>query len=468
MVEGRFSRKVDMGSYNGHKRTSRRRVLGMAGLAAAAPALGVGTARAVSGPEGTVAPSGAWCWFGDPRVLHHENRTYIGFITNNPDGTGDITIAQYDHDTNQLTSSVVRPGFPRDDHNNPAICIRPDGRVVAFYTGHQQAELPMHYVRSKVAGDINGGWEPVKHITTNTPGSGWTYANLAQLSAEPNKLYVFWRGGNFNPTYSTTTGGDVWTEARNFIYYDLDGTVHRPYVKVYSDGVDTIHFAFTQGHPRDVLSSIFYMYYRGGNLYRANGDLIGPWGEVIRPGRADKVYNADDPNDDPGPKAWVWDVAADADGHPVIVYANFPTDTDHRYRYARWNGTEWIDNEITPAGNTISEDTREPNYSGGISLDHADPSVVVLSRQEPGGRHEVERWTTNDNGQSWTSEPITQNSSELNVRPFVPVGLTGTGAMSVLWMAGEYPSYTTDQTRIMALDENGEPFSLLDRLQGKG
>ena len=31
---------------------------------------------------------------------------------------------------------------------------------------------------------------------------------------------------------------------------------------------------------------------------------------------------------------------------PVLVYVRFPSDTDHRYFYAKWTGTEWIDREI--------------------------------------------------------------------------------------------------------------------------
>lgn len=403
-----------------------------------------------------IADDGAWCWFGDPRALHYEGefrRTYIGYLTS----AGEIVVAQYDHDTGKLDKAILDTGFVVDDHNNPTICVRPDRRVVVFWTGHADPTVPIHYRRSAVPEDITQGWESTKHITTNTPGGfGWTYENLVQLSDEPDRLYVFWRGGNFNPTYSTTTGGDVWTTARNFVYYEQDGTVQRPYVKVHSNNTDTIHFAFTQGHPRNVHTSIFYMCYRAGKLYQVDGTEIGPWGTVVTPDQVDTVYDADANQ----AKAWVWDVAADEDGRPVIVYANFPTDTDHRYRYARWTGTEWFDVELTAAGDTISGDPAEPNYSGGISLDHSDPSVVLLSRQEPGGRHEVERWTTQDNGKTWSVEAITSGSQELNVRPVKPIGLTGKGALSMIWMAGEYPSYVDFQTRIIALGPDGAAHAL--------
>jgi hypothetical protein len=101
------------------------------------------------------------------------------------------------------------------------------------------------------------------------------------------------------------------------------------------------------------------------------------------------------------PRAWVWDVASDSEGRPVIVYATFPTKTDHRYRYARWNGKRWIDVQLARAGGSIVPGGRERQYSGGIALDHGDPSTVYLSRKIR-GVFEIERWRTPNRGRTWT------------------------------------------------------------------
>ncbi|GAB2794958.1 BNR-4 repeat-containing protein [Amycolatopsis magusensis] len=427
----------------------RRTALGLAGAVGAAALLGV-SSQAVATPL-PVAPSGAWCWFGGPRAVHHQGRwkrTYIGFITD----SGEITVAQYDHATTRLTYAVLAEDFEIDDHNNPAIHVLPDGRLEVYWTAHAR-NIPLYYRRSKLPEDITGGWEPATTITTNTEGEyGWTYTSITQLSAEKGRKYLFWRGADFNPAFSTTTGDDdQWTEARSLI--QVPG--QRPYVKMCANGRDTIHFAFTDGHPRNVHTSIYYMYYRAGHLHRANGARIGPLGTPVSPSQADKVYDATG-----RPKSWIWEIATDRRERPVLVYANFPSDTDHEYRYARWDGRRWQDHRITAAGDSISADGKEPHYSGGISLDHTDPSTVLLSRQVPGGRHEVERWRTADGGHTWTSEPITRSSTELNARPFKPVGLPGDGDLSVLWMAGEYPSYVGYQTRIMALGADGQAFTL--------
>ena len=155
-----------------------------------------------------------------------------------------------------------------------------------------------------------------------------------------------------------------------------------------------------------------------------------------------------------GGKAWVHDVALDAANRPVIVYAVFPTDTDHRYRYARWDGTRWVDRELVRAGRSMSVDPAEPNYSGGISLDHDDPSIVYLSRQV-NGVFEVEAWTTRDGGASWSSRPLTAPSTRGNYRPVSPWGQL-TDDIDVVWMHGAYPSYVSFGTGLRTQIRTGD------------
>src|SRR5690606_39297653 len=70
-------------------------------LNAAAPVFGQGY---------EVSPDGAWCWFADPRAIHHENpkkkikKTYIGYI----DVHGNIKAMQYDFVKNEQVEVLVR------------------------------------------------------------------------------------------------------------------------------------------------------------------------------------------------------------------------------------------------------------------------------------------------------------------------------------------------------------------------
>ena len=336
--------------------------------------------------------------------------------------------------------TTLKGNFQLDDHANPSLLVRPDGRLIVFWSAHIGGA--MFYRRSVRPEDVTA-WEAERTVPTNSPGPwGYTYPNPVQLSAEGNRIWLFWRGGNFNPTFSTSSDEVTWAPARTLV--TMPG--QRPYVKVAGNGVDTIHFAFTQGHPRNVVSNIYYARYRAGSLFRANGTLIRSLANApIAPSQADVVYNAAAHG---GVKAWVHDVGYDSAGRPVITFATFPTNGDHRYHYARWDGTRWVDREIARAGASMSVDTAEPNYSGGITLDHENPSMVYLARQV-GGVFEVELWRTPNGGATWTRRAVTGSSARGNYRPISPRGQTGAD-LNVVWMRGGYPSFTRYQTAIDA------------------
>ena len=232
----------------------------------------------------------------------------------------------------------------------------------------------MHYRTTRFPEDITS-WESPSTVPTNTSGTrGFTYPNPLHLSAE-HERYLFWRGGNRNPTFSTQADGtNTWSAAANLVF--VPG--QRPYVKYASNESDTIGFAFTNGHPGELGDvNIYYAYYRDGSLYRVDGTRIGDLGHPIAPSEASQVYDTD-------AKAWIHDLAFDANGHPIVVFAAFPSKSDHRYMYSRWTGTSWSTTQITPAGGSILRDGHEPYYSGGITLDHEDPSRVYLSRDVDG------------------------------------------------------------------------------------
>jgi hypothetical protein len=386
---------------------------------------------------------GGWSWFGDPRAVTYagkHTRTYIGWLSRG----GDVTVQSYDEDTKATATSVVHAAFQRDDHANPSLLVRSDGRIAAFYSQHNGASLL--YRLSTNPEDVSS-WGPEQSVHTNSaappgaPSRGYTYPNPIRLGDEAT-TYLFWRGGDYEPTFSAQADGQTtWAPARTLI--QVPG--QRPYVKYASNGTDTIDFAFTNAHPREAPDvNIYFARYRAGNIERADGTKIADVGTPIDPAAADKVFD--------GPEnAWVHDVAEDSGGRPVIVFASFPSAADHRYHYARWTGSQWDVHQITPAGGSISADGNEPQYSGGITLDHEDPSHVYLSRQV-GNAWEVEAWTTSDGGTSWTSQAITEGSSEKNVRPVSPRGLIPFDSdLSIIWLRGAYNSYVTYQTSLAGL-----------------
>jgi hypothetical protein len=268
--------------------------------------------------------------------------------------------------------------------------------------------------------------------------------------------YVFWRGSTWKPTLATSKDGVHWSESQ-ILVDDLanQGRRVRPYCKYVSDGKGAIHMIFTNGHPRkEETNSVYYLKYEEGRFFKADGTVIGSIEKLpVQHRESDLVYNGKET----GVRAWIWDLALDEAGHPVILYTRLPAEEDHRYHYARWDGTQWIDSEMTAGGKWFPQTRegakeREPHYSGGMSLNHHDTSVVYLSRQVEGGTFEIEKWTTADHGKSWDSTAITRGSNPgmVNVRPIVPRGYTGLSD-HILWMNGTYVHYDNYATGIRML-----------------
>ncbi|RXZ84682.1 hypothetical protein EBB07_01285 [Paenibacillaceae bacterium] len=390
-----------------------------------------------------LTPDGAWCFFADPRALYYAGqykRTYVSWLTS----YGDVRIGFYDHEHEYSESFLVKAALQRDDHANPTLHIDADGRVTIFYSAHNGNAM---YYRTTAQPETLATLSSERQLPVNTEGGkGYTYPNPVYLKQE-KRLYLFWRGGNFKPAFSTTNDleNNDWSAARTLI----DDRGQRPYIRFASNGEDAIDFACTDGHPNEeAYNSIYYARYSNGSIYRADGTKVKSASDLpLRLEEIDKVFD--------GPacqrSAWIWDVAVNKDNHPVLVYAVFVTPEDHRYYYSQWDGAQWQTNEITAAGSWFPQTAanaveREQFYSGGLILNHADPSIVYLSRQVD-GQFEIECWQTADVGKSWETAPVTASSAALQIRPFLSRHAAGSPSL-LLWMSGEYKHYADYQTEI--------------------
>lgn len=394
-----------------------------------------------SGSYQSLTFNGSWCWFSDPRAVYYEGRhkrTYCGWV----DNFGDIQIGFYDHETHEIHSSVLYDNLQADDHDNPSILFDEQGRLLIFFNRHGGSSL--YLVRSAEPEEITT-WGPVKQLHLNDPevlkkmncADEYTYTCPVMLSAEHGRIYLFWRGADSKPTYSySDDDGETWTAGKIFFMPERIYNGRRPYVKIYSDGVDKIHFTLTDGHPRDEQkNNIYYMYYKGGSFYKASGEKIKDAKDLpVKPEEADLVYDASRGN----ARAWNWDVAQDKDGNPVIAYAKFPNDSTHIYSYAAWDGKKWNNDDLVNSGRWFQQTRKgtkesEPNYSGGMGIDHESPNILYLSVNRD-SVFEMEKWETTNQGKSWKVEKITSGSSNDNVRPFAVRNAKEGSPLQVLWM----------------------------------
>jgi hypothetical protein len=387
-------------------------------------------------PQGIVLLAhGSWCWFGDPRAVHAggpNGPTFVGWIG----WHGQITIAAYEPRRHAVQMRVIGHQAV-DDHGSPSILVEPDRRLIVFWSGH--GGPTMNYRTSRRPLGI-AAWGPVHHVRSALPGPlGYTYPNPVLLDGDRDTLFLFWRGTDWSQDFATRAGDGRWSPARRLITVSGE----RPYVKVGSDGRQTIALAFTNGHPRNVLTSIYFVSYRDGELWTASGRRIGALNQgPISPAQADLVYDARRT----GVRSWVWDVALARGGRPVIVYATFPSKRRHVYWYATFSHRRWISHRLTTGGPSISPRTIEQEYSGGVALDHRDPSIVFLSHRV-GRWFEIERWSTPDEGYTWRYQTVVRTPGANDIRPIVPRDARG-GAMGLLWLQGDYGSYKRYRTSI--------------------
>jgi hypothetical protein len=423
----------------------------------------------------TLTPDGAWTWYNDPRALYHNGKLYFGYVRA---GDGKTALSVFDLTTGK-TTNLWNSGFTQlDDHNNPGLLAKQDGRLLAVYARHISDQYFSYRTSNSTNPSTPAGWNAEINIPNS--GAGMTYANPFQLSAEAGKIYNFCRNLNFNPTiYTSTTGGTNWSGPQHFIQAGSGGTV-RPYLKYSSDYTARVDFLYTDGHPRDIANSLYHLYYQGNAFYQTDGTLVknyaalpilhdsGERGAVIY------QYSAAaqaDPNEwIPTGRAWCWEIASQTNGAPVAVFtvqrdnvtgSGWNHDRIYYY-YARWTGTNWQKRFIAHAGRPLY--SAEDDYAGGICIDPVEPNVIYISSNaenpfqlgdlsnvplSASQRYELWRGVTADGGLTFTWSQITSNSTVDNLRPYVP--RRNGGEPSVLWFRGNYSTYTSYACSIVGL-----------------
>jgi hypothetical protein len=386
-------------------------------------------AHAADAPPTAPRPSvvirpGAWSYFADPRALHYKDADYAGWATMD----GKIQVARLNgKDRNVQTLAT---GLKPDDHSSPALARLPRGPLAAFWSPHVYTGRP-DWMFYRV--QTRGRWSPRRQIGTNSRGrNGYTYPNPVRVGP---RLMVFWRGGNYQPTYSATRDGRSWSTARTLLTGPLGphGTHsnyrERPYAKYFANN-GIVHMAYNEAHPNRRTTSLFYLRIRGSRFVGPDNAVLGR--RPLRWDQGSRIYSGESGS------AWVMDVGATAGASPVIVYVRLRKRSSE-YRYVTWKDGEWRDRHIC----TVPLMVAHSNYPAGLTIDHRDPRVIYLSRK-PRDRFAIEAWATADYGETWAREPLSASTEGDSFRP-----TSALGGSAVLWMTGRYARYRRFDTRIV-------------------
>ena len=420
----------------------------------------VATLLAAQNKIETLNNDGAWCWFSDPRAIYisgDEQEIITGWVKLD----GSIEISMLNLETGKTKTEIVYDKLEYDDHDNPSFLQLSDNNLMVFYAKH--CALNMYWNKSSLNKDSLFGkvitYDPISESELERyPHRQVTYANPYQLTNENNRIYVFGRWTGFKPNIMwSDDNGETFTKSKVFIAEEGFRASNRPYVKYYSDGISRIHIIMTDGHPRkEATNSVYYAYYENKAFWRMDGSKICNLDEIpFKPTDATVVYKATETTG----RAWVYDIIADKKGNPTILYARYPSEKEHLYYYANYDGKKWHDNLICNSGKWFPQTPEgktepEPHYSGGMTIHPLKHNIVYVSK-EVDGVFEIEKYVTNDDGETWDITPITSNSKNDNVRPYVPRNMTKKDKTVLLWMENEkYIHYTNFKSSIKYIIED--------------
>ncbi|RMH13651.1 MAG: hypothetical protein D6695_03380, partial [Planctomycetota bacterium] len=398
-----------------------------------------------------------WCWFQDERAIVWNGALWAGSVAagvDDPSRRGDIELTRYDLQTGTVTRIELHDRLELDDHDAPALLPLDSDTLLAVFARHGNDRL-VRTRRVHADGSLVGD----EQVFEPSPDSshGVTYANVFRLTAEnqgTGRIYNFFRGKGWDPNVIISDDGcQTWKPLGQLL-----AGPGRPYVRYASNNRDTIHFFCTDQHPRDFDNSLYYGFVRDGRIWASDDEPLGTLGnQVPAHEQLTRVFAGS-----PDAVAWPCDVELDQRGYPCVVYsvqvdgAGLPAGQggmDHRFRFARFDGSAWHDQQIAFAGTRLYPG--EDDYTGLAAIDPADTSVVYISTDaDPGtgaplfsnadGKRHRElfrgRRSHADGQDLWTWEPITTNSKADNIRPHVTKPADGVSAL--LWLRGTLSTYT--------------------------
>ena len=453
----------------------------------------------VSGNLVQFSDNGAWCWYQDERALVDiaRGKLLVGYIENhsgfggtNLDGNvcvnlfdlNDATGSQY-----TLKTHLVSYGGG-DDHNAPALLIRPDGKYLAIYAGHNNDD----YSFWRIYDPATDQWSDEQTFDWSTQPGGTdfptTYSNPFNMTAE-GRTYDFSRGnGGGSPNSIVSTDlGNHWSYGGELTTNSIPGYV-QGYFKYWGNGVDRIDFICTETHPQDYDTSMYHGFISNGMSFNTFGVIkdanIFDKVSIPHPQDFTPIFLAGTvmPLGQTNYRCWNDDICRYPDGTIECIIStrindntqddNTDINPDHSFFFCRFDGTNWRTTYLGRAGTKLYID--QADYVGLGCLNPNDPNTIYISTPyDPRdnvtflGVHEIFKGTTTDHGLTWSWTPITQNSTCDNLRPIMPAWDQNNSVL--LWFRGTHASYSAAVSSDFAVtgiidrhSETVEPMTYVD------
>lgn len=374
-----------------------------------------------------------WNWFNRPVGAFYNNVTYYGWI----DIDGDAGISAFNHTSGSTSSFTLHSNLDDDDHCAPAVIIMPNGKIIAFYSTHNEDE----YIRWRVSTNAESiaSWETEDNFATDA----WACYPQPYYLPDEDLLYVFYRGYNGTLAYWGYRTSDDYTatfSSENVIYWGIPygGYNPSPYTIPVLNGEDRFDFSVTRASQDTTPHrNVWHYYYQDGSFYQSDGTLICADSELPFSLEDDAtcIYNSTVTGYD----CWVEDTSVDPNtGYPVIGFAEFiDADDEHLYHYAYWNGTAWTDEVMCDGGGAMCMDPSQYYYSGGIAISRTNVSIVFASVGSDDNDFDILKFETGDSGETWISETVC-GSDVICARPQI---ITDGENDELIFWEGTYPDF---------------------------
>jgi hypothetical protein len=316
-----------------------------------------------------------------------------------------ILISYYDHSSGKVARPVmVMDKSPVDDpHDNASLSVDEKGHLWLFVSGRSR-QRPGRIYRSKMPYEINE-W-------LNLGDSEFTY---------PQPWYF--PGKGFLHTYTRYTPGRelYYRTSRDGITWDAEKKLAglEGHYQTSAQIDERLITAFNR-HPDRNVDARTDLYYcesadMGKTWTTADGKMLTtPLTQIDSPAR---IHNYSS-NQDPAENALVYihDTTADAAGRPVILYLTAkhhqpgPQGDPRTWHIARWTGSEWKFHAIT---------TSTHNYDTGSLFIEKDGTWKVIGPTGTGPQRwgcggEMELWTSQNQGATWTKQRVITADSPRN------------------------------------------------------
>jgi hypothetical protein len=426
--------------------------------------------------------NGGYCWYQDERAVVDTKANKLIIATTASGGTrnGQNEVVMYDLASNTPTRYTLPSSLATsnvDDHNSPALLIRPDGKYLAQWAGHRVDCLSRFSVFDGTK------WGTEYKVDWTSLGCPWAGADTNMITYA-NPWYI---GSNiFTMVRSVDTDPGVLTSTDNGATFSYEGKLSSSpqvgyvagYYKYWGNNTDRVDFLGTEAHPRDFDNSLYHGYVSGGKVYDSLGNVLDsslkdPSSTTTNAADITKATYVFKTGSTIGGvklcRAWNYDIARYTDGTiGVLGQARADTctstpsgsDPDKRAIYARFDGSKWTQTYLVKMGPKLY--ASEEDYTGLAALDPDNPHVIYISTvYDPRDdktmtpKHEIYEGVTCDNGATFQWAPITQNSTVDQLRPIVPKW--DANHLALIWLSGTYTSAQQYAFKVVGLIKSSNP-----------